>query len=51
MANNIGNCHVENTSTYSFDFTINVMIKMKKLINITINIKNLKIDFKKKAFI
>ena len=31
MANNIGNCHVENTSLYSFDFTINVMIKMKKL--------------------
>jgi len=51
MANNIGNCHVENTSLYSFDFTINVMIKMKKLIIITINIKNLKMDFKKIAFI
>lgn len=51
MANNIGNCHVENTSLYSFDFTINVMIKMKKLINITININSLKMDFKKIAFI
>lgn len=51
MANNIGNCHVENTSLYSFDFTINVMIKMKKLIIITINIKNLKMDFTKIAFI
>jgi hypothetical protein len=25
MANNIGNCHVENTSLYSFDFTITVI--------------------------
>ena len=51
MANNIGNCHVENTSLYSFDFTTNVIIKMKKLINITININSLKMDFKKIAFI
>ena len=47
----MGNCHAENTSLYSFDFTINVMVKMKKLINITININSLKIDFKKIAFI
>jgi hypothetical protein len=51
MANNIGNCHVENTSLYSFDFTITVIVKMKRLIIITININNLKMDFKKIAFI
>ena len=51
MANNIGNCHVENTSRYSFDFTITVIVKMKRLIIITININNLKMDFTKIAFI
>jgi hypothetical protein len=51
MANNIGNCHVENTSLYSLDFTITVIVKMKRLIIITININNLKMDFKKIAFI
>ena len=51
IANNMGNCHAENTSLYSFDFTINVIVKMKKLINITININSLKMDFNTIAFI
>ena len=46
IANNIGNCHVVNTSLYSFDFTTIVIIKMKKLMFITINMKSLKMDFK-----
>ena len=28
MANNMGNCHAENTSLYSFDFTTKTIINM-----------------------